>query len=195
MKTDAINYDDFYTEARKLFFEPTKVYSLDRKTENLAYLIALETALRVSDLLTLKYEDFSFNKDLNTYIFSTTIKKTGGEHTGVISNELYSYLQMFKEEIKRTYNVLDRHIFWNYDNSKLYSRQWLHKRIKMLGDKLNIDNISMHSLRRASAIKVLDKTGSLSITQYQLSHKRASTTDKYLNVTQKTALDQLRKVF
>lgn len=194
MKTDAINYDEFYNEARKLFFETNEVYTLDRKTESLAYLIALETALRVSDLLTLRYEDFTFNKDLNTYIFTTKIKKTNVKHTSVISKELYNHLQSFRNEIKKSFN-LNPHIFWNYNNSKFYTRQWLHKRIKLLSEDLKMDNISMHSLRRASAIKVLDKTGSLSLAQYQLSHKRASTTDKYLNVTQKTALEQLSKVF
>lgn len=194
MKTDAINYDEFYNEARKLFFETNEAYTLDRKTESLAYLIALETALRVSDLLTLRYEDFTFNKDLNTYIFTTKIKKTNVKHTSVISKELYNHLQSFRNEIKKSFN-LNPHIFWNYNNSKFYTRQWLHKRIKLLSEDLKMDNISMHSLRRASAIKVLDKTGSLSLAQYQLSHKRASTTDKYLNVTQKTALEQLSKVF
>ena len=75
MKTQPIDYNKLYSEARKLFFENNQIYNLDRKTENLAYLIALESGLRVSDLLTLKYGDISFNSDFGKYIFSTEIDK------------------------------------------------------------------------------------------------------------------------
>ena len=97
MKTDAINYDVIYKEARRLFFETTLNYKIDRKTESIAYLIALETALRVSDMLLLEYSSFKFDMDLKAYTFTTHIKKTDVKHTGVISNELYNYIETFKK--------------------------------------------------------------------------------------------------
>ena len=58
MKTQPIDYNKLYAQARKLFFDTRQSYNLlDRKTESLAYLIALETGLRVSDLLKLKYNE------------------------------------------------------------------------------------------------------------------------------------------
>lgn len=195
MKTEAIDYNKLYAEARKLFFEDSKSYTLDRKAENLAYMLALESGLRVSDLLLLKYDDFKYNDVLKKYVFTTKIKKTKSIHTGVISNELYNYIQNYIRVVKREYNALNECLFYNYRTNKPYTRQWLHKRIKLVSEKLGFENCGVHSIRKASAIKVLDSTGSLSLAQYHLTHKRATTTDKYLGITKSSALEQLSKVF
>ena len=195
MKTQPVNYDKLYNEARKLFFNYSNAYSLERKSEYLAYLLALESGLRVSDLLEQKYSNFSYHEQLGKYCFTTFIKKTKSEHTGVISNELYHYIQEYKDAVRTIHNRSSEYIFYNYRTNKPYTRQWLHKRIKMIAKKLKFKNAGVHSIRKASAIFVLDKTGSLSMAQYHLSHKRATTTDKYLGVTQATALEQLARVF
>ncbi|MFD2823640.1 tyrosine-type recombinase/integrase [Lacinutrix iliipiscaria] len=195
MKTQPVNYDKMYNEARKMFFDNTDAYSIERKSEYLAYLLALESGLRVSDLLQQKYQNFSFNQKIEKYCFTTLIKKTKSEHTGVISNELYHYIQEYKDAVRVTHNRSSEYIFYNYRTNKTYTRQWLHKRIKMVAKKLKFKNIGVHSIRKASAIHVLDLTGSLSMAQYHLSHKRATTTDKYLGVTKASALEQLAKVF
>jgi site-specific recombinase XerD len=195
MKTQPVNYHKLYNEARKLFFENSDAYGIERKSENLAYLLALESGLRVSDLLEMKYYFFCYNESLGKYCFTTPIKKTKGMHTGVISNELYHYIQGYKDAVRVINNRSSEYIFYNYKFNKPYTRQWLHKRIKMIGEKLEFKNVGVHSIRKASAIFVLDKTGSLSMAQYHLSHRRATTTDKYLGVTQASALEQLARVF
>ena len=195
MKTEAIDYNKLYTEARALFFENNKNYTLDRKAENLAYMLALETGLRVSDLLSLKYDDFKYKENLKKYVFTSKVKKTKNTHTGVISNELYNYIQNYIEAVTSRYNALNDLIFYNYKTNKSYTRQWLHKRIKLVSEKLGFENCGVHSIRKASAIKVLNSTGSLSMAQYHLTHKRATTTDKYLGVTEASALERLAKVF
>ena len=195
MVTQPINYHKLYNEARKLFFDNSNAYGIERKTEYLAYLLALESGLRVSDLLDQKYYNFSYNEKLSKHCFSTYIKKTKSQHTGVISNELYHYIQEYKDAVRTVYNRSSEYIFYNYNTNKPYTRQWLHKRIKMIAKKLKFKNVGVHSIRKASAIHVLDKTGSLSMAQYHLTHKRATTTDKYLGVTQASALEQLARVF
>lgn len=195
MTTQPVNYSKLYNEARKLFFENSEAYTLERKSENLAYLLALESGLRVSDLLELKYHYFTLNDNIGRYTFTSPIKKTHGMHTGVISNELFHYIQEYKDAVRVIHNRSNEYIFYNYKVNKPYSRQWLHKRIKMIAEKLKFKNCGVHSIRKASAIHVLDKTGSLSMAQYHLSHKRATTTDKYLGVSKMTALEQLARVF
>lgn len=195
MKTQPIDYNKLYSEARNLFFENFKTYSQERKSENLAYLIALETGLRVSDLLTLKHDEIYYNNDIGKYCFTTYIKKTKNTHTGVISNELYNYIQTYKEAVKDELNGHHNTIFYNYTTNKPYTRQWLHKRIKLTAEKLNFKDCGIHSIRKASAINVLDKTGSLSLAQYHLTHKRATTTDNYLSVSKTSALERLSKIF
>ena len=193
MRTDSVNYDTFYSKARSLFFDNYKAYKLDRKTEAVAYLVALETGLRVSDMLGLKYSDITYNDSINSYVFEAYVNKVSTDHIGQISNELFAILETFKNEIRTEGNSINDSIFYNYKTGKPYSRQWLHKRIKVVSEKIGLENISVHSLRRASAIKVLDKTGSLSMAQYHLTHKRTSTTDKYLNVSKNSALKQIAK--
>jgi integrase len=195
MKTQPIDYNKLYSEARKLFFENNQAYNLDRKAENLAYLVSLESALRASDLLNLKYDDINFDKGLGKYLFTTNIKKTKNSHTGVLSNELYSYIQLFKEAGKMEYGANNEYIFHNYKKNSIYTRQWLFKRIKLTAEKLGFKNCGVHSIRKASAINVLDKTGSLSMAQYHLTHARATTTDNYLSVTKTSALERLAKIY
>lgn len=195
MKTQPIDYNKLYTEARKLFFENNSAYNLDRKTENLAYLIALESGLRVSDLLMLRYDDINYNKNIGKYLFISNIKKTQNSHTGVISNELYNYIQSFKDAVKLEFDTSSEFILYNYKSNNIYTRQWLHKRIKLIAVKLGFENCGVHSIRKASAINVLDKTGSLSMAQYHLTHKRATTTDNYLSVTKTSALERLAKIY
>lgn len=195
MKTQPLDYNKLYMQARKLFFDTRQAYNLlDRKSESLAYLIALETGLRVSDLLTLKYDEINFNDSMCKYLFTTSIKKTKNSHTGVISNDLYNYIQSFKETVKNEFGFNSEYIFYNYKTNNLYTRQWLHKRIGLLAEKLGFKNCGVHSIRKASAINVLDKTGSLSMAQYHLTHKRATTTDNYLSVTKTSALERLAKI-
>jgi site-specific recombinase XerD len=195
MKTQPLDYNKLYAQARKLFFEKNNNYSLDRKTESLAYLVSLETGLRVSDLLSLSYADFFFSKELKKYCFTTNIKKTKNVHTGVISNELFNYISNFRVEIESDLGFSNECVFFNYKNNSTYTRQWLHKRIKLIGDQLGFKDCGVHSIRKASAINVLDKTGSLSMAQYHLTHKRATTTDKYLSVTKSSALERLAKIY
>ena len=115
MKTQPVNYDKMYNEARKLFFDNSNAYGIERKTEYLAYLLALESGLRVSDLLDQKYYNFSFNEKLGKHCFTTFIKKTKSEHTGVISNELYHYIQEYKDAVRAINNRSSEYIFYNYN--------------------------------------------------------------------------------
>jgi len=199
MKTEALDYLELQSLARKnlekLKKDNTKGYHLDRRTENIAYLFALESGLRVSDLLNIKHSDIKNDTDLMMYTFTTKIRKTKNTHTGILSHDLYQYLIEFKDVIRNSKGKANDLIFYNYNNGKPYTRQWLYKRIKIIGKKLDIDHCGVHSIRKASAINVLNKTGSLSLAQYHLTHKRATTTDNYLNVSKKTALEQLAKIF
>ena len=197
MRTEAIDYQKLKSEASKLFNAKETAYNIERKAENLAYLIGLETGLRVGDLLNLKYHDFYFNKKINRYCFDCVITKTKSKHTSVVSNELYNYIQNFQSVVKSRYNTLNDSIFYNYKNNSLFTRQWLHKRIKMTAEKLdfNVKDCGVHSIRKASAIKVYNETKNIGLAQYHLTHKRASTTDKYLSVTKSTALEQLALIY
>jgi len=202
MKTDALDYQKLYYLASKEFNAKTTAYNIDRKAENLAYLIGLETGLRVGDLLKLKYHDFYFNSKINRYCFDCVVTKTKSEHTGVISNELYNYIEKFRSIVKTHYNKLNDSIFFNFKSKPsksnpecLYTRMWLHKRIKIVGKKLNFENCGVHSIRKASAINVYNDTKNIGLAQYHLTHKRASTTDKYLSVSKSTALEQLALIY
>ena len=112
-----------------------------------------------------------------------------------LSNELYNYIISFKETVKKEFGFNSDYIFYNYKTNNLYTRQWLHKRFRLLSETLGFEDAGIQSIRKASAIKVLNSTGSLSIAQYHLTHKRATTTDKYLGVSQASSLEQLSKVF
>lgn len=195
MKTSAINYDSLREYSINSFNEALKNADKRKLAENLAYLIALETGLRVGDLLRLRFDSFNYSNDLGKPYFESPIKKTKQAHTGIISDEVYNKIEQYRKALISLNINPEANLFHNYQGKNIYTRQWMHKQFKIVGSKLGFEDFGVHSIRKASAIRVLDLTGSLSMAQYHLTHKRASTTDLYLNVSKKTALEQLSKLF
>jgi integrase len=168
------NFDVIKQDALERINNPKYQY------ECLAILLGLETGLRASDLLKLKTSNISYNEDANRYEVITHIQKTDVKnHRTQISNTTY-------KAIKRIVKDNDTYIFANKkNNNKLFSRIWLTKRTKLRY------GFSFHELRRISAKWIL-KDGTILDAQKHLAHKRTTSTDKYLNITEQDYLDRMQ---
>ena len=162
MEKNSINYEQLYSKVLKnlksVLTNKKTGYVLDRKAEGLAFLLALETGLRVSDLLKLKFKSFSYNSDIKAHTFTVVLIKSKSSHTGVVSNELYKMIEFFSKSlvVDHGLDIYDKSefIFYNYSTYSLYTRQWLHKRIKILAKNLGFENCGLQGIRKASAFKV-----------------------------------------
>jgi integrase len=149
--------------------------------ECIAFLLALDTGLRASDLLNLKITDITFNSDLRRYECRSDIKKTGVKnHLTLISRKTFEAVKTLDHRI--TY------IFTNPNTNQRFTRFWLYKRAKLRY------GFTFHTLRKISAKRILD-VGTLADAQRHLAHKRISSTDKYLGVSEKDSLDRLSVLY
>lgn len=209
MKTRPVDYQKLKNKSVETFNAALEKQDRRKMIESLAYLLGLDTGLRVSDLLDLKYSDIKYDVKIRKYLFTCIIKKkvrtnekTGkkdyskASHTNVISNEVNSYIDFYlKCLISLGFEPQD-YIFWNYLHQKKYTRHWLSKQWGIFAKSLGFDeNNGVHAIRKTAAIWVLDKSGSLSTTQFFLTHERATTTDLYLGISQQTAIQRMAKLF
>ncbi len=157
-------------------------FQLDKyKYECLAILIGLDSGLRASDLLQLKASNIIYNEESNRYECLSYIQKTKvSNHRTLLSSATY---KAFK-----SMNIDSGYIFTNPKTNKLFSRIWLSKRTKLRY------GFSFHTLRKISAKRILE-VGMLSDAQKHLGHKRISSTDHYLDVTENDSLDRISSLY
>jgi len=168
-------------------YETIKADALERfadekyKFECLAILIGLDTGLRASDLLKLKVSDIIYNEDANRYECKSNIQKTKvSNHVTLISRDTY--------KVFKTLSYMNDYIFTNPKTNNLYTRIWLSKRTKLRY------GFSFHTLRKISAKRILE-VGTLADAKRHLAHKRISSTDAYLKVSEKNSLDRISSLY
>jgi integrase len=205
MKTTiAFDYKMAMNYAKSLFLavEVNKLnYKLDKRTEAIMIMLGIDTSLRISDLLTLKYSDIEVAGEYGQPLIHTYIKKTKKQITLPISFSTLNHLENYKSWVKLCYveDVASELIFFNYHNKKTYSRQWAHKRLvkanndSLLGKKVEV--AGAHSLRKTGANHIYEQTKDIRDAQYLLGHKNIMQTETYLAVDKKKALERLCKVY
>ena len=156
--------------------------------EALAILLALDTGLRASDMLNLKANDIYFNDVARWYECKSYIQKTNvPDHIRTIALDTYNLYKAILDEtyIKHTNDF----IFTNPKTNKQFTRFWLNKRAKLLF------GFNWHKLRKISAMYVINKGGTLVDAKIHLAHKRISSTDSYLGVSQKQNQERLKSLY
>ena len=169
------NYEVIKQDALERFQEDKYKY------ETLAILIGLDSGLRASDLLNLKASDITYNEIEDRYECVSSIKKTKvASHKTQLSKATYKTFKAL--------NINSGYIFSNPKTGNLFTRIWLTKRTKLRY------GFSFHNLRKISAKRILE-VGTLADAQRHLAHKRISSTDAYLKVTEQNSLDRVSVLY
>lgn len=209
MKTQPININVVREYARDLFMNydrPSGVQLTDRRliAGNKAFALLLfiqtDTAARIDDLLSFKWDDITQYKDrpLITWI----MKKTSKERTAWLTSETEMYLEKYANWLLDFYDNVDDlndYIFHNYSTNKgRYTRIWAYQRMKALNASGRLGSVKKvvgtHSVRKASAHDVYNKTKDLRLVKEHLGHSNIATTSKYLGIQQEEYLDAMLKV-
>jgi integrase len=143
------------------------------------------TALRISDILSLKFSDLLWKDH-----FTIIEKKTKKSRTITINNDL-------KDILSRCYigmGISDSHqpIFLNRFGNNVITIQYVNRRLKELMTKYRVVKdtsvIKSHSLRKTFSSHVWDRNGnsdrSLVLLSEVLNHANISTTKIYLSIRQ-----------
>lgn len=146
--------------------EYEKLYTAMQYQNVLAMRIAVETGLRIDDVLSLTWGDLEGRK------LRFTAKKTGKGGTKTLSADLCRRLELFR-------GGKNEFLFPGRDHSKHRTRQCVYKDVKRAAVRLGIaGHISPHSARKTYAVGVR-KTQGLAAAQRELQHSRMDTTILY----------------
>lgn len=197
--TVSFNYNAALNYATELFKSKEVSYSHDKKLEALLILIGIDTGLRVSDLLKLKFSSISTENEYGKPLLTTWIAKKKRMETKPLSTTTNRLVETFYNYCLYNYTTVSEFIFFNYKNEKTYSRQWAHKRLNLandageLGKKVAV--AGAHSLRRTAGHHIYNKTKDLRDVQFLLGHDRLKQSEEYLKLDQAQALDRLTALY
>lgn len=196
-ETIAFDYDKTRLYAINLYNMFNPAYEASKKAEAIVILIGLDTGLRISDMLNLKFTDIAIDKEYNKPLLTVKIRKTGNIETKPLHSSTYRIIEAYQDWKKFILNDYHPNIFNN--NGKNFTRQWAHKRINIANDKSllgkRVEVAGSHSLRRTAASNIYDKTKDLRDVQFLLGHRKVSQTEHYLKQHKVKALDKLTQLY
>ena len=142
--------------------------------------LAIQSGLRVSDLLKIKNEDIK--KHMTVYE-----SKSRRERSFKIDEKLYDDLKKFTKYKKRGAYVFNS----SRSASGTVHRSTIHRRIKKACRGMKI-NASAHSTRKLYAYNKFAETQSIKKVQEAMNHRKMMTTLLYLDIDPETILSQIR---
>lgn len=141
------------------------------------FLTGIHTGLRISDLLTLKVRDV---RDRDSIVIVE--KKTGKERRFPIHKELKKALKEYISG-KEDYEYLFRS---RQGKNSPISRMRAYQIIKAVTNKLGIENIGTHSMRKTFGYFLYQQTKNLVAIKEIFNHSDISHTLRYIGVAQET---------
>lgn len=152
------------------YLKPTtynELYRVMQRDNVLAIRVAVETGLRIDDVLRLKWENFGKSTQF-TYLAKKTGKKGVKKLSKQLKNELYS---------RNVHN--SAYVFPGRKRGTHRTRQAVWKDIKKAADLMGVPlNVSPHSARKTYAVELRKERG-LADVQKELQHSDMTTTMLY----------------
>lgn len=145
-------------------------------------LLMLDCGLRISETLSLKLENFDFQKRTLTV---RSLKKRGSQEvfrTLPISDRLYRIIAQYLEMSKIPLNAPDNYLFPSYRAKGHLCRKTVWRVLKNYGNRLNIHNLHPHALRHTFATHHLNNGTKLEEIKTMLGHSRYDTTLIYASI-------------
>lgn len=140
------------------------------------WVLGLQLALRISDLLDLKYTDI---KDGRIYVKESKTKKPAEIKLNQKALEVVAKL--------RNANPSDEYLFQATGNRvkgvKPFSRQYITKCFKTVSDSLGLE-IGTHSMRKTRGYMLYTQTNNLSKVMKMLRHSSQEVTLRYIGIEQ-----------
>lgn len=153
----------------------------------LLFVIGINTAFRVSDLLTLKYSDVIDSKGKLRDHFTLNETKTGKNNKVAMTKGVQKAL---KDYIDKNYEGnTNEYLFKSRKrdskgNSQPINRKSAWRIIQQTAEQLGLKNIGSHSLRKTFAYHQYQMGTDIVLLQDMLNHSAPSVTLRYIGITQ-----------
>lgn len=154
----------------------------DKPRDQLLFVIGINTAFRVSDLLELKYRDVMDEKqNLHTY-FKLKETKTGKNNKVIMTKGVQKALKAY---IKVNFNGdLDEYLFKSRKGNGPINRKSAWRIIGDTAEIVGLTDVGVHSLRKTFAYHQYKAGTDIVLLQDMLNHSSPSITLKYIGITQ-----------
>ena len=143
--------------------------------------VQLNTGLRISDVVNLKYDDvFEKNGNLKKHI-SLTEKKTKKHRVIFINNELKNVFKELREYFKLSSGI---YLFKSRKGqNKPITTTQVHRIYQNIGKVFNLKNFNSHSLRKTFCYFVYQKNKDINLIMKLMNHSSTAITLRYIGIT------------
>lgn len=167
--------------------EAMKKLLADSPRDHLLFVIGINTAFRVSDLLTLKYCDVMDSNGKLLEHFKLKETKTDKNNKVAMTKGVQKAL---KEYITNNFDEnMDEYLFKSRKRDKEGNSQPINRKsawriIQQTADQLGLKNIGSHSLRKTFAYHQYKAGTDIVLLQDMLNHSSPAVTLRYIGITQ-----------
>ncbi len=153
-----------------------------RPNQRIATALVLEAnlGLRIEDILELRLKDII--KDGSRYRLDIYENKTGKKRTFTVPYEIYLYIENYcmKNGLSPAEKIFP------------IQERGIQKYLQKVSDYLGYENIGTHSFRKFYATDIYNSNNhNIALVQKLLQHSSASTTQRYINISEKQVEDAI----
>jgi len=169
-------------KSKALINKMVKFLEKKNPRDALLFRIGINTILRISDIITLQYDEL-FDDDGNIRTYLNLHEKKTGKHKRIKLNSL------IQEEIIKY--VHSKHLSRN--DYLFYSMKNKHKHIdrtnawrvlKKGANAVGVENFGTHSMRKTLAYFIYKSTNNISLVMKMLNHQNPAVTLRYIGIDQ-----------
>lgn len=178
-----------------------KNYYLNEKANLRNYtiiIIGLNTALRISDILNLTYDEVYLDNKVQEHI-TVREQKTGKENRILLNHETRTVLARYRQELVKTQMYQDGNPYLFSSPRKAYapvSRSQAYRMITSAADAVGIEgHISCHSLRKTFGYHAWKQGSDPVVIMVIFNHSSLSITKRYLCIEQDDKDEVYRSVY
>lgn len=178
-----------------------KNYYLNEKANLRNYtiiIIGLNTALRISDILNLTYDEVYLDNKVQEHI-TVREQKTGKENRILLNHETRTVLARYRQELVKTRMYQDGNPYLFPSPRKAYapvSRSQAYRMITSAADAVGIEgHISCHSLRKTFGYHAWKQGSDPVVIMVIFNHSSLSITKRYLCIEQDDKDEVYRSVY
>ncbi|MCD4687510.1 MAG: site-specific integrase [Anaerolineae bacterium] len=158
-----------------------------RYRDLLLFVVGINTALRVSDLLSLRIGDFVDETGQVRERFHIREQKRGKRHEVVINDSIRETLALYREAYPEVEAHPDHFVFFNtrtHDYARPISRQQVWQFISTICSDVGLrGNYGTHSLRKTWGYHARMQGVDLALIMHKLNHSNLAYTKRYLGIT------------
>lgn len=158
-----------------------KILRASSKRNEMLFVLGINSALRVSDLLRLKVSDVLDESGKVKEAVYLNEKKTGKSKAFPLNDAAKKVIREYIEEAKPD---KDAALFPSRKGGKAISRIQAWEILSNAADAVGIDRVGTHTLRKTFGYHVYTRTNNLGLVQKLLNHRSSGETLRYIGIEQ-----------